>query len=269
MQPLSDIISELRILQRKRTVVMKGRIAQHNYLRAVVAGTLGYNSHLGEKERRKLFTEADKLIKQTVAGKASPDYREIILATWEGVEALQHVENDLEKKMKGLAKQLPVASWVDEENQCGFGLPSLAVIVGEAGDLSNYANPAKLWKRMGCAPFESDGDTKMGSTWKAGHEGKLSKEEWEEFGYSPRRCSLTYMMGESLLKQNKGEYRRRYDEAKEQAKEKHPDWKPLRCHRHAMLLMRKRLLRNLWRVWNNKPGCDQGFEAENQRAVLA
>ena len=52
-----------------------------------------------------------------------------------------------EKKLKALAKQLPVWSWV--ETVRGVGPLSLAQMIGELGDLSGYSNPAKPWKRMG------------------------------------------------------------------------------------------------------------------------
>ena len=54
--------------------------------------------------------------------------------------------------MMAFAKALPVASFVEETR--GFGYLGLAQIVAEAGDLSNYANPAKLWKRFGLAVID-------------------------------------------------------------------------------------------------------------------
>lgn len=143
--------------------------------------------------------------------------------------------------------------WVEMPEQRGFGIESLATIIGETGDLGNYPNPGNLWARMGCAPFQSNGKAFMGATWKAGKEGKLSGEEWTQFGYSPRRRSVAYVIGENLVKQNAtGPYRARYNGAKAAAAESHTDWKPLRCHRHAMLLATKLLLKNLCR---ERHGC--------------
>src|SRR5262249_44139760 len=110
----------------------------------------------------------------------------------------------LDKQMEKLAKTLPVAAWAKFPERRGFGLLSLATIIGETGDLNNYPNPAKVWRRMGCAPFTSDGKTLMGATWKSGREGKLSSDEWEEYGYSPRRRSVMFVIGECLVKQNGG-----------------------------------------------------------------
>ena len=85
-------------------------------------------------------------------------------------------------------------------------------------------------------------------------------------GYSPRRRSIAYLIGEGLVKQNfvsggqgdgrlesesgsAGPYRSRYDQKKAEFAEKHPDYKPLRCHLHGMLLATKLLLKNLWIEW--------------------
>ena len=73
----------------------------------------------------------------------------------------------IEKTMEKFAGELHVAPWVLEPAQKGFGLPSLAVVVGEAGDLANYPNPGKLWARFGGHPFEKDGENHMGATWKS------------------------------------------------------------------------------------------------------
>lgn len=150
----------------------------------------------------------------------------------------------LGKAMAKLAKQLPVADWV--ERQRGFGIGNFARIIGETGDLSLYANPAKVWKRLGLAPFKGQAP----STWK--RKGGLSAEEWTALGYCPRRRAVCYVVSECLLKGNgsDGRYRQRYDQAKERFAAAHPDEKPIHCHKHAMLLMVKMLVRDLWVVWN-------------------
>ena len=53
---------------------------------------------------------------------------------------------------------------------------------------------------------------------------------------------------------NKGEYRRRYDEAKAAYKARHPDYSDGRCHSHGMLCATKRLLANLWGEWRKAGG---------------
>lgn len=269
---VAKISAELQGLQRHRAIVLKSRNMQANRLQAIVAGTLGYSSTMEEKDRQKKFAEAAKLIKSVANGEGESPLQNIIKVTLIGIDAFNETKDGFEREMKKRAKSLPVSKWVESPAQRGFGFLFLAIVIGETGDLCNYANPAKVWRRLGCAPWSFDGQTHMGATWRAGKEGKLPAAEWEAFGYSPRRRSIAFLIGEGIVKQNGasgaddtpdeaegsgvrpcGPYRLRYDETKVRAKEVHPDWSDLRCHRHAMLLATKLLLKNLWIEWNNHP----------------
>ena len=284
---LSATISELRDLQRERSVYIKSMTMISNRRHRIVANTMGYHTGLSDPERKKLDTEASQLIKTIVKDGQSHVLKGIVRAHTASLDSLEMMRKPIEKTMERLAKTLPVAGWVLEPAQKGFGIPSLAVVVGEAGDLSNYANPGKLWARFGCHPFEKDGETHMGATWKSRSRKpgvvKLSAEDWEAFGYSPRRRSIAYLIGENLIKQNgDGPYRRRWVEAKIRAYETHPEWawkpcekcktqtngspcgtcgglgqKCMQAHLHGMLLATKRLLRELWAEWNGRP--DEGI----------
>lgn len=263
-----EVVKELQAHQRQRAVILKSRNMQANRLQAIVAGTLGYHSGMVEKDRQKKFTEAAALIKQVADGNGDHPLQVVIQTTLVGIDAFNSMKAALEKGMEKLAGQLPVAAWVERPEQRGFGLLFLAIVIGETGDLAGYANPGKVWRRMGCAPWTFDGETHMGATWRAGKEGKLPASEWEAFGYSPRRRSIAFLIGEGIVKQNfvrgsgtgeapgetevptAGTYRARYDQAKARAHEVHGDWSDLRCHRHGMLLATKRLLRELWCEWN-------------------
>ena len=251
---LSAICAELQSLQRRRAVVIKSRIMQANRLQAVIAGTIGYHSGMTEKDRQKKMVEASKLIRDVSDGSADSPMKDIILVTLIGIDAFNTLQKQIEKEMFPLAKELPVAngkqSWINREQQKGFGVPLLSVVIGETGDLANYSNPGKVWRRLGCAPWTFDGKTLMGKTWRSGKYGKLPASEWEAFGYSPRRRSIAYLIGECLLKNNKSAYRKRYDETKAAVKAKHPDYSDGRCHNHGLLLMTKLLLKNLWLEWN-------------------
>ena len=256
---VAKICEELQALQRRRAWHLKSRNMIHNRLIHTVAGTLGYSSGLEEKERAAFFKEAREVIKQAMNDEIVSEENSIIKTAMEAVDAFDRMKLDAERRMKVFAKTLPVAKWVEHKDQCGFGLLFLAIVIGETGDLSNYANPAKVWRRMGCAPWTFDGKTAMGCTWRCGAEGKLPAAEWEEFGYSPRRRSIAFLIGEGMVKQNGarekpkrkcGPYRLRYDETKVTFAEKHPEYKRLRCHLHGMLLATKLLLKNLWIEWH-------------------
>ena len=111
-----------------------------------------------------------------------------------------------ERACEKLAKTLPVwSAW--GEGVRGFGPLSLAQIVGEAGDLSNYDNPAKLWKRMGL------GLVNEGGVW--GRQRKrVDPALAAEHGYSPNRRSIMYCIGESLVRAG-GEFKEVYDKRKD------------------------------------------------------
>lgn len=282
---VSEISAELQSLQHWRAWHLKSRIMIANRLRATVAGTVGYHSGMAEKERAKAMVEASKVIKETIArGEITSKMDGLILSTTLSIDGFDREKKTLEKEMLACARQLPVAAWVEEPNQRGFGLPFLGIVIGETGDLAGYANPGKVWRRLGCAPFTKEGETLMGATWrsrgKSRTQTKLHASDWEEFGYSPRRRSIAYLIGEGLIKQNNGgPYRLRYDRKKAEAARKHPDWLEcskckgtgktqrgtkcsnckgtgrvmMRCHLHGMLLATKLLLKNLWLEWNDHP----------------
>jgi hypothetical protein len=284
---VKKVVEQIRSLQRQRTMVIKSRIMQENRLVAHVADTLGYSSRLTAKERQEMFAKGAAVVRQVnkvddleAAVKIHP-YAAMIHATKIGVAVFDKMIRDFERKMTNLVKGLPVAEWIEQPDQRGFGLLTAAIVLGECGDLGEYANPGKVWRRMGCAPWRCDDKTLMGATWKAGKEGKLSGEEWTDYGYSPRRRSIAYLIGTNIVRSNfvdedpletegydeddpdceterpheDGPYRRRYEEAKAKFAQKHADqseekWFKLRCHLHGMLLAAKMFLLNLWVEWN-------------------
>lgn len=268
---VAAICQQLQALQRERVSHLKSRIMLDNRLTSSVAVSLGYRSGLDEKARKEAFDSARAVICRIEDGEAAGEREErlsfLVLEAKRSIDGFDRYVKILEQAMTKLAMQLPVRAWVERPEQNGFGLKSLAVLIGECGDLANYENPGKLWRRMGCAPFESNGVNRMGARWKSAKPG-LSAAEWEEFGYSPRRRSVAYVFGENLVKQNfvgdrdgegvsetesvnAGPYRRRYDEVKAAKLALQSDeWPKLRCHRHAMLLATKLLFRELWCAWN-------------------
>ena len=70
-------------------------------------------------------------------------------------------------------------------------------------------------------------------------------------GYSPRRRSVLWQVGDVLIKSNRdGVYKKLYDERKiEEAK--NPELKSkMHIHRRAQRYMEKRLLVDMWEAWN-------------------
>lgn len=248
-----EICDELRNLHRFREAFLKDRICLDNKLNARVRIQMGYSVNLPEEERKKAVKDAEAVIKavrngENVSDRIQPEVAAFILASSGAVKPFDMATNEYGKAMERFAKMLPVADWVRQPEQLGFGFLMLARIIGEAGDLNNYEAPGKLWRRMGCAPYESQGKMKMPSTWRSSKP-SLSSEEWTDCGYSPRRRSIIYQTTQPLIRGNgeNGPYKQRYNEAK--ALKIAEGWKKLHAHNHAMLLMGKRLLRELWCEW--------------------
>lgn len=245
-----DICMDIRQVHATREMYLKAAISIENTRAGIVRHCLGFKTSQDESDREAGRKKAASLIASVLKGDdvGHGDLVPLIVDMEEGIKAPRKIADDHGKILSKLAKSLPVSDWVTSVK--GFGQINFGRIIGEAGDLSLYPNPAKLWKRLGLAPYQKNGVTKMPSTWM--RTGGLSAEEWTALGYCPRRRAVAYVLGESLLKANKGVYRQRYDEAKARFKENHQDCKDIHAHKHAMLCMVKRLIRDLWVEWNKK-----------------
>lgn len=152
----------------------------------------------------------------------------------DGRRGIEASRIQVEKSLLALAKQLPVAAWI--EGMRGVGLLSLAGIVGEAGDLGRYSNPAKLWKRMGLAVIGGERQRK-----KEGAAGI-------EHGYNPARRSLMWTVGDCIIRAG-GPLKELYNERK--AYEMPRVQTKMHAHNRAKRYIEKRLLRDLWRAWRD------------------
>jgi hypothetical protein len=176
---------------------------------------------------------------------AGCEWEHIIIPTFLASRPFEELEKTHLKEMERLAELLPV--WKSfGEGVRGFGRGSLAVIVAEAGDLANYSDKSKLWKRMGLAVMDG---------MRQGHVAKgLSRDDraaaYMEHGYSPKRRSRVWNIGDALIKGNgDGIYRAAYLKRKEYERARDPEMKLIHAHRRAQRYMEKRLLRDLWRAW--------------------
>ncbi len=178
----------------------------------------------------------------------------------------------VEKRLCKLVKQLPIYAWMKETP--GIAEAGIYGVVGEAGDLSNYSNPAKLWKRFGMGLVGGEPQRKCKDAIKA-----------IAHGYSPARRAAMWVTGVALLK-TAGPYRELYLERKQVEHAKAiaeglipvttsagtvKSWEKLglellkvtkidqKLHRsaghmarRAQRYMEKRLLRNMWRAWRGQ-----------------
>lgn len=174
------------------------------------------------------------------ATSATPAEPLIAVAIAPLVAAQEHINQNrkmMEKRLKALAESLPVwEAWAKDVR--GFGALSLASIVGECGDLGLYGNPAKLWKRLGLAVIGGERQRK-----------KTDKALAELHGYNPRRRSVVWVIGSTIIKVG-GEtspYRALYLERKELEATRVAS--KAHAHNRAARYMTKRLVRDLWMQW--------------------
>ena len=178
--------------------------------------------------------------------------------------------------MEERAKRLPVADWVEFIH--GVGLKGLALIIGEAGPLDNYANPQKLWKRLGYAPYGSpergDDNHYAGSSWKrdSWRPRPLTKEEWVANPFSGARYAVMYTVSNWLVNhqclgkeksntkygQPTGPYGEIYVARRVHTEITHPDWSDGHCRNDALRVTFKQFLVDLWEVWVDRAFVDLG-----------
>lgn len=229
---LANLIAELREQWRRRQ-------AWHRAEKALTLQAKALCRRLVEGDRK----EADRLYGAAL-GKGEHPLAEIALAAiFPLTEARSGVERHrraVEKRLVVLAKGLPVAPWVEATR--GVGLLSLAAIVGEAGDLESYANPAKLWKRLGLAVMP-DGTRQR----------RVGGADALDHGYSPARRSVVWNIGSCIVKAG-GPLKEIYDARKVYEAERVET--KAHAHNRAQRYVEKRFLRLLWSEWR-KGGGDQ------------
>jgi hypothetical protein len=233
---------------RRRCFMMAQRVRLNNALGSFIQVQLGLSLDKPENERKRIRMAADKLI-ATGGGV----YADFVGPAQAAALPFEECEDAYLKELKRLAKLLPVWGGFGESIR-GFGEASLATIVGEAGDLSNYSSVAKLWKRMGVAV--------LGGIRQGGLPKNAPAESWIEHGYSRKRRSRMWNIGDALIKaqvrkvdgdeearQAIGPYGQVYLDRKAYEVARNPDIKPIVAHRRAQRYMEKRLLRHLWAAW--------------------
>jgi hypothetical protein len=248
-----EILDAIRAAHRERCFAMEQRKRIDLALGAFLRLMLGWRKDLPDSARKAIAAQAVAIIDG-----ADSDWSEIIEASAAARKPFETIEKRCVKQMEKLAQQLPVWSFVEPVR--GFGAASLAVIVAEAGDLSEYSSEAKLWKRMGLAVL--DGVRQGGLGKNAG------ADAWIEHGYSPQRRSRMWNIGDTLIKGNReGKYRTAYLRRKEYELSREPEMPKIKAHRRAQRYMEKRLLRDLWRAWRRTN--DQADERPRSRLSAA
>jgi hypothetical protein len=228
----AGLIAEIKAKYRERCFLMGQRKRLNTALGAYIRMQMGWHASLPKIERDKIKKAAATYIK------THPD-DENVHATANAAEIFEEPEKAVLKEMAMLAEHLPV--WKLFEDVRGFAGGSLAVIVGEAGDLSLYRNHSALWKRLGLGVIDGR---------RQGAPIVNTPEEWIRHGYSKLRRSRIWNIGDALIKGNgDGKYRTTYLRRKAYELARDPEIRPIVAHRRAQRYMEKQLIRDLFNAW--------------------
>ncbi len=231
--------------------------------------TTKWKPDLDEAERKKINAEVKAKIEAVRKGKdTNPILVRVVGVSDKAREPADEMRKEAEGEMERLALQLKVWPWVKSIH--GAGALGLATIVAEAGDLNNYANPAKLWKRLGYAPYEG----LAGSTWKreTWRPRALTKEEWIANPFNGERYALIHQLSNWMVNaqttsklKNKSEQTEPkgppsefpyghiyYDRYYKKAMKDHPDWTDGHRRYDALRIVMKKYLTDLWAEWTGK-----------------
>lgn len=261
--PLSETIEKIRAHHRARRFAMGIQQVLDNKLASFVRiNATDWHVDDDEATRAKAIKEAAEIIKAAKKGEGLPEIVGLVAVTEKAREPADAERTKHEKAMESLATQLPVAPWV--EAIPGFGMLGLATIIAETGDLAMYSNVAKVWKRLGYAPYNG----KAGSTWKRptwrGGDAALTSEEWTENPFSGKRYALIHTI--SVWLKNKqwigaaktddgvgkpnGPYAEVYAARRAHTAITHEDWGKQHSHMDALRVMMKAVLKDLYLEWN-------------------
>lgn len=278
--PLRADIAALIENQKMRVFCIKSQSRCDRSTEAFISRYLGYRNEMDEKDRKKLFQTASAIRKsvekgteigvssvtpvspQTDVEKAVSVCTPIILASATSRAIWDELRSKTEADMRRRAKTLPVYEWVKSIK--GFGELGLAIIVGEAGDLSNYATVPRLWKRLGLAVIDGERQRRVSDPEKAA-----------QHGYNPRRRAEIWTLADSMFRHQwtgdkdadgkdpkktgnpiavaahaTGPYGEAYWARKQQT-EGRDGWSAARRENDARRVMTKQLIEDLWNAWKN------------------
>jgi len=245
---VADLCGEIREHYRSRQDFLNAEKRLTLQTRAICRRLVGGDVPESHKLYKAIIGKGDHPVKILGIGATAP-----LLAARQHVSAERKAREAILTK---IVKELPVYQFV--EDVPGFAALGLAMIIGEAGPLDNYSNPAKLWKRMGLAVING------------GRQRRVAGAESIEHGYCPERRAVMFVIGDSMMKKQ-NRYRALRDERKLIEREKAaaegktvapaakiPKEKAEQFMSEGHILNRanryiqKRLLRDLWSYWRSK-----------------
>ena len=135
--PIETVVARLVFLCRVRTQVQKALLRFNNQLDAMERLRTGQLK--GKTGRTVKVTPSADDIAVAVATRGHLDPCVTPLKA-----SLREQEKEITKRRSN-SRSTPLCRW----RACAFRAPGARLIIGATGDLSNYSNPGKVWKRLG------------------------------------------------------------------------------------------------------------------------
>jgi hypothetical protein len=278
VQSTDALVANIKGHHRKRRYAMKVQQTIDRRIESFIRCNLtDWHPTQSEAMRAKYNKEALAILAAARKGQGSEELVEMVEITDASRSGFDRIRDGHEAAMQKLALDLPVSGWRKQPENKGFGALGLATILAETGPLHYYSGPAKVWKRLGYAPYQG----LAGSSWKrkSWRPRALTDEEWKANPFSGARYALISQVGQWLwVKQwvskakNGGEvgrpngpYGEIYAARRAKTAMLHPEWTPKHSHDDALRIMTKELLKNLWKAWTAMPG----FEPRQREDLLS
>lgn len=250
-------IARIKTLYKQRNDIIRAHGNLTRQVTSICYHAVGFNTFLPEKQRAAAMKAGNRLLADLKAGNLEA------AIVFDSAGYLLHVIDQsgfdkqkriIEKKMEKAVASLGMEDFIASVS--GFSSVQLANIIGEAGDIANYGTVSRLWKRMGMAVIDGVRQSKQSDKGKA-----------LDHGYNPSRRSAMWNIGETLIK---AQIRSAKDDAGEKTGESiaigplgqvyldrkkyyaalHLEKTKAHIHNDAKRYMEKRLLKMLWRAWN-------------------
>src|SRR3974390_1895751 len=150
VETVDQICANLVDLQKKRVFAIRQQSRNDRSTEAFLARLFGYHAGLEEQERKRLMKYAQTL-RRVIEEKDDPNWvpegvgginfehvAAMVLHSKQSRLGWDRLRDDMEDEMRALARRLPVLPWIATVK--GVSPLGLAVVTGEAGNLSNYDN---------------------------------------------------------------------------------------------------------------------------------
>lgn len=180
------LIAQICVEYRRREYLRVSIGAQRSRLQRFVATDRFSNTN---EPNARALAAARRLIAAIIGGQPDP-LAPFILATEEGLRPFDKLLAGTEKTLRKLTVQHPVwRAWGEAVR--GFGPLSLAIIIGEAGDLAGYRTHSAFWHRMCVGLVDGEIQRKRRG---------ISQEEAMRVGYDEERRAASWRVFDSLFR---------------------------------------------------------------------